>query len=348
MNSTSNDYLASLMLYYRTITATVPFYGTIFMTFSGIVLNAFNIVIFNRKSFTNSIRFFYTALSCADLFSLINCAVIYFPWAFYDDLGTYSDFLCRLLWLTRRASIHISSWIQVLITMDRAFSILLNAKYKSIYGRKYLWLSLIGIIVFITAANSGNWFFLRSEIRTQSKNQTIITYRCASPSRQFGFFVNLIGFLLRAVIPFLFMFSLNIVLIYAIYVQKNKVNKLNKKELNFAITIISNNYLLLIFNMPLILFQIYEYLPNNPSDELTARLTMLRIIALYINYTYCALTFFFYLRFNYLFRKEVLKLISGSGRESSNVIQSNSANNTSNATAKNLRLKSKTSQPFTE
>jgi hypothetical protein len=302
------------------IVSTITLYGTIFIVFPGLVMNAFNLYIFNRnRAFTPSVRFFYTFQSLNDINNLINCIIIFFPLSFGVDVGTLSDPICKLSFIMRRFAAHTASWSQVMVSFDRVFSIMFSVKYKNIEGKKYRWTCAALPVLGLLAANMIGLYYTRTETRTTLNNVTTITYRCVLP-RSIGFLVSMLTSLQRTVLPFSLMILFNTMLVYSMHAQKRKMQlqrrrqttaQITRREFNFAIPIIALNSLFLLLNTPLMLQQFSEFLINIDSDEHRARINLYRIIGVYCMYAYSALTFLFYTAFNKIFRREVLSIFYG-------------------------------------
>jgi hypothetical protein len=300
--------LAQYLLQIRNIDLGVILYGTIFISVPGILTNVLNIVVFNRSSFKGSIPFFYTILSIADIIAQLNAIFLNFPLLYDHQLNNSSIVICRLSASSLRVVAHVSSWTQVIITVDRMLNILYNAKYKQISGHKYHLICLVGMISILLAFNWITFdYVIINESRTLVNNQTIIQFRCNN-QRHHGQYLQISGLLLRALVPFVIMFLCNLVLINALYAQKKKINKLSKKEFNFAFTIIATNYLFLLLNMPLTIYQLFIQWPNVNTEDHRARIGLLQRVGYYTHLSYSAYTILIYLRFNKLFRKEFFSI----------------------------------------
>jgi hypothetical protein len=291
------------------VVSTITLYGTIFIAFPGLVMNMLNIYIFNRnRAFSQSVRFFYTFQSLADINNLLNCIFIFFPLSFGVDVGTFSDWICKVSFIVRRFASQFASWSQVIVSFDRVFSIMFSVKYKNFESTKYRWTCAIGTVVCLLAVNMISLNYIRTETRITSNNVTTITYRCTLP-RSIGFLISMLTSLKRTVIPFALMIAFNTMLVYSLYEQKAKMKRrLNRKEFNFAIPIIALNNIFLLLNTPLMLQQFSEFLIQVDSDEHRARINLYRIIGVYCMYIYSAMTLVFYTAFNKIFRRELFNL----------------------------------------
>jgi hypothetical protein len=304
MNSTNPSEYATQLNF---VTQRLIFYGTLFIIIPGFVLNSINFIIFSRKAFLENMRFYYRVQSVFDPLNLIVWFFIYFPLVFNTDLTNHSLFACRLIYVIRRIAAQNSAWVQVIISFDRVFSTFFSAKYKQVVGAKYLWGSLVAIVVIIVSTSLINLSFFMRTNEIVVNNQTIVQQQCIV-ERSIGLVINVSGFLMRAILPFIFMLIANLTLIYKLFWQKSQLNKLSKKEYNFAFTIVFNNFAYLVLNLPLTAQQIYEYLPNTATAEHRALMYMILIIGSCCCCSYWAYSFFIYLKFNKTFKKELFKM----------------------------------------
>jgi hypothetical protein len=292
----------------REIDRIIVFYGGILLGIPGIFLNVLNVIVFNQKSFSGSVRIFYTFQSIIDGLRILNTMYIQFPTALGQDFTTWSEFMCKFANFFQRVVAHLCSWILVLITIDRMMSILYSLKYKQITGTKYSYTCLCFIFIILSAINWSNFSFSLVANQINVNNQIIVTRSCVLPS-QFSAYLNIVGFMVRAVVPFIIMFICNLVLIYELYSQKKRVNKLSRKDFNFALTIVAINYLFFIFSMVLNFQQAWTLFPQSNTDEQRALSLLLNRAGVYFNLIFYSFTFFFYLKFNSIFRKEVLRML---------------------------------------
>jgi hypothetical protein len=298
-----DEYLAQM----KSIQDGIIFYGTIVLLFPGFVLNVVNMVVFSRSSFSRNIRFFYMAQSVADTLRVVSSIIQYFPRVLIGtDLNFGVEAICKIINLFNRTFTQAPSWTQVAFSIDRTFNVLFNAKYKMVAGTKYLWSYVVFIGVLVTALC---WTSFASTTRVQSatSNQTFILLDCSLPSR-FITYHELSGFFSRALVPFVLMITFNGVLIHALYTQKKRAKKLNKKDFHFAFVIIALNNAFLLINTPFAIYQVYNQVPNVGTEDHRARMAVFRIAGIYTSLIYPSYTFFLNLKFNKLFRKELLQL----------------------------------------
>jgi hypothetical protein len=193
-----------------------------------------------------------------------------------------------------------------MISFDRIFSTLFKTKYKFLSGKKYLWVCVLLILTILFASSFINLSFHLLAIPVSYNNSINFTHICI-PSRELSFLISMSGFIIRVVIPFLLMLVFNCILIFKLFWQKRQTNRLSKREYIFAVTIIVMNNEFLLFNTPISVQQIYEYLTTATTEEQRAIISLTQKIAGFFLYSYYAFTFLFYLKFNIIFRRELFK-----------------------------------------
>ncbi|CAF0716554.1 unnamed protein product [Brachionus calyciflorus] len=278
------------------------FYASITLIPIGFVLNLLSLVIFSRKKFRSlRIGIIYRAITIADLVAILFCFLIYFSPTINNDLQIASDISCKLLNLFMRTCAQSSSWINLLLTIDRFLLIKYSSKkFKLFHNETLLPLIIVGIFIFIAMANSSVLWF--NVIERQSFNQT--TKICMG-SQTALFFRDLMAILFRTVLPFILIFILNTILIKAFVEQKQKVSaqKTMRKEMIFAFSIIIMNSFYFVNLIPigvsLIFYNIYQ---NDPVKF--SIVTFYSFLAMYITALNNCFPFIINLIFNKIFYRE--------------------------------------------
>jgi hypothetical protein len=302
LSSTANN-----VLRIRQLEQNFLFYGAFVILFPGLFLNVLNIIIFKRRAFSRSVKFFYIWQSIIDIFSIAHCLLILFPSSFNQDLAIQSDFMCKYLNIALRYFANASHWYQGMITFDRFFFTLFNSKYKSLNRTKYLWSCVLFILILIFFTSMINLLMQQTQTITIVNNATVIQRQCQAP-RSIGLFVNLSGLVMRAVIPLSFMLTFNLILIYKLMLHKSKLNSLKKKDIQFAFSIVILNFVFMLLNTPRTFSQIYDYSPTIVTDEDRALVRFLLRSGLYIMYIYPSYSFVLYVIFNRIFRRQINKI----------------------------------------
>jgi hypothetical protein len=305
MNSTLSAATILYLLRMREGDQRTSVFGSILVLLPGGFMNIINIFVFSRKSFANNLRFFYIWLSVIDMISCFLFIPIFLPRPW--NISNLTSVNCKVTSVFVRFLAFSSHWLQLMISFDRVMVTLFNSVYKSIYGNKYKW----GSILLIFAAGFLNSLaHLTLNLRELPLIYENVTYfqRACVPPDNLGLAVNTSAFILRSVVPSIIMAIFNTILIYKIFWRKRKMNKLTQKDYKFAFTIIMLNFLFILFNMPMNITQIYDYIPIR-SEEYRAFMFLLRRIFMFIIFMHQAYTMLFHLKFNSLYRKEFVDMM---------------------------------------
>jgi hypothetical protein len=280
----------------------------------GLILNLLNILIFSRKAFPTNIKFLHISLAITDFFNLAMFNFTFLPRPF--NIASTTDFSCKITNIFNRFLLQCVNWQHVVISFDRLFSIFYSAKYKSITGTKYLCCLLfftIGIgSLFIPLHVHG----FRFETNVTENNQTTLQIMCQTPIQLIPF-INWSTLTSRLVIPNILIFTSTITLVYKLFWKKKKMKKLSKNDYNFAFALLAMNLFFLLLNLPSQILRIYETTLTQITTLQRFLVSLVSRITVYINFMNSAYTFFIYLRFNAIFRKElteILKFLKTSNR----------------------------------
>lgn len=318
VNTSSADiinYVSNQISYYHTL-----IFPPIALGFNMIAL----VTCFRKGLSQTSIGYLLKWQYIVDSVFLIN--VIFF-WRSIIVLGysptNLSDIWCRVGVLWTRFLLHLSSWIQVIITIDRFINIYLD-KNVTLNTRKSIirgTIMIIFVFVLLIAANSINLFYSLSPIpifstsNSTAPNATIVsTVRSCSASYNIKFASDIISVLMRTIIPITVMIFVDIFLVWHIFNTKNKVftNRAHRKESHFTFSVIVLNCMFFFSNFPLsialILQNVYVYSNTNLSALQLAQFNFFLNFAVTLSYSYQSLEFVTNFAINRLFRREVLAL----------------------------------------
>ncbi|CAF1120332.1 unnamed protein product [Brachionus calyciflorus] len=310
MNSTSliEDY--DYIKWANNLIKSFSFYVTTIFLPIGVILNLFEVYIFNRKKFKKNLTMgFYFTIN-----SILNAIVIsLFMFVTLTSihglrLNLESDWGCRIYLFVLRTLYQVSPWLQVATTADRVLFVLFTNKFNFQKNLKIVSLILIGILSVLVMANIPSfWFYVSTSNRIKycTADETPLIIR------------DILNIALRTVIPFVLMFLMEIILIIKILKSRNKFTK-NKKmlrEFKFSFTVIMLSLLFLIAYTPnmiyVIMANIYQ---NNPTAKQSTTYTLfIYLVEVTTSATihfYNACNFFIQLAFNTIFRGEVVKVLS--------------------------------------
>jgi hypothetical protein len=305
MSSNSSVWSSSYVDFLSGLTNSINNYAYVLTACIGAPLNLLSIFIFSRlmKNKTN-MGFLGICQSTVDIGVLLYMLLIYrSPQVFGINFPNSSDFMCRLLSFMRRIVLHASSWMSVLTTFDRFIFIMYGNQNSFRFMKKKTYLSLIMLTIFVIIAllDIPNLMFYLNITCTATDAITLTT--------------NFETILLRTYLPFLFMIIFNSLMIRKIF-RKNQTlqhTTLSRREYQFTLAVMSYDVYFFLFNAPLsawyILNSVYTYMGTFKTDPTSSAVySLMGAITVNLADFIQTFSFFSYLTFNKIFRREFLSL----------------------------------------
>ena len=186
---------------------------------------------------------------------------------------------------------------------------------------------LLVIVVTLFLANLISFWFTVSIVQMNDdstlKNVTFLVFTCAGVTKDVHLARETLGLLSLIILPVSIISLLNVKLLHTVFVSKRNLKALSKrptgdelirKEIQFASTVLSLTIIFIIFNIPLgvvsSIQNVYKYFEIVQSRNLRLSLENLYAWSRSLAMLYHALPFFINLRFNRLFRKQLVQLVS--------------------------------------
>lgn len=319
-------------IYSEKIIKGLNFYFSILVVPIGLILNIITIYIFSRDNL-QKYKLGYLYIFSAFYDSLAIFSFIFYKYlpTEYTNIESSSSFICHTYQFFMRSLQHTPSVFQVLLALDRFFKVVFVSKQLG-FTKKFKTLLFISVIIFISilVVNSFNL----TKYLDYDKNKCVI-------AKEYSILTDIISCLIRTILPSLFIFVFNIVIIVRLVKSKNKLNLnknlsvnsfknedsdgnvkdlkeksggiFKKKEYQFAFTVMLMNLLFCLFNFPLsityLITNISKYEFNKSSVEM-ASIDIAHAITNMIAYTYHGFSFFNNFLFNSLFKKEVYLVLN--------------------------------------
>ena len=168
----------------------------------GLIGNLIALVIFGRKKFANTIFSTYFRLLC--LFNILTLLTRIDYFILVYGLKGFRDIIhvtCKLTYYFNYATSSISSWILVVISLDRFVSIVMPSKFMM---RKKIQFQLL-ILAFVFICNM--FLFAPILITSDLTNKTLITNnQTVITCRKNSFIYDLFESICSTFIPFIIMF----------------------------------------------------------------------------------------------------------------------------------------------
>jgi hypothetical protein len=287
----------------------------------GLIGNVLSVVVFSRKTFRkNSISIYCRALAIADSVVIVK-SLTYFIGSFFLGRSFQAESLiyCKIYSLIQTGIAAIPSWILVGFSIDKMLCVTRSKRLE-------FWLKKIkihlGIVFAIVIINCLAYVFVPIYFQllpkiTTSGNVTIVSFSCGTSDIKVFQVIGALFLYETSVLPFVLMMITTVVTILILVNSRKRmeeamataenmrvlgIEKRKSRDVNYAINSIVLNILFIVFQVPYVLATIY------PSQDpiFTAILNPGSHLWFYFNF---CMPFFTYLFSNYLFRRELRKML---------------------------------------
>ena len=282
----------------------------------GFLLNTIIILVFMRKTFrSNSMGV------CNIIISITNNIILIFNFGMYytDSYGTnvlvMSDFFCVLFYYSTRVFSSFHSWLIVMFSFNRLTYLAYPFRFK--FMRKKLFLCVASLVLFVINAILflPNFYYSvkTSSIVSNQTNATLIVKTCGSTA-QIEALLDYIRMGSRIIIPVVLVILMDFYLIYKLEKTKSKVKSStsSRKEYHFSKSIAALSIFFVVSLLPFLIILIFRNVfikQINSSYKLKSIIDIAGGVSIFIaSYNYCFM-FFVNLKFNRLFRDEVVYLV---------------------------------------
>ena len=267
----------------------------------GFIGNLTAMFMFSRKKYKNTIfSSYFRILTLIDVLVLLTRIDYFLKDNGKIALRMVSTFFCKSTMYIIYLTPSISSWIMVLISLDRFVSIVMPAKFLFRKQIKYQLLACTVAIVYNTLFSIPVIITYEYYLKKTSSNTT--WPKCSHPS----YSIDIIDIINSSMIPFVLMLILTLLILRTIFKSRSKTTQtINKKDIRFAITSISLNISFLILKLPHSFFTFLEFFLTEIDESTDAFIYTLLSIFMYSHHGSL-----FYLTFitNTAFRKEFISL----------------------------------------
>lgn len=288
--------------------------------FLGLIGNTFTIYIFSKKCFRKcSIGTYYSYLSLIDSLILVLGSTRFFLEANNQiNITTLSNLTCKFFTSTMYILQQISAWILMFASLDRIFLVKVPPVLIFKNVKKLKIFVILATTLFLIFLNIPNIMFLEIKHKDiKQYNRSIINVKYCELTDG-SFFNNnvadIIDLFLFAIIPFVVMLISSIIISRIIFFSKRKFYrtnmKKNKRDYQFAITILAMNFLFLILNLPICLHLLFRNFTDESKREYNERVlyNIVYTISNILSYLNFSNSIFVNLALNHLFRKEFIKI----------------------------------------
>ena len=259
------------------------YYTSLIIGLIGIVMNLFNICVSSRSAIqnNNNIGFYNILISLSNILCLTSFVVFYFIFT-SETFNMFTEtYACKFMPVIGRLFGTISNWLNVMITLDRLFCVYpgenrLNKVNDFLKKKPNLCIVIVSQFLVSCALNVPNLFThlkSRSELDLL-KNQTITIVVCTTDPL-IMFTRNLITLLTQLFFPLFLQVIMNVILIYRLFKSRRNVRFISmnpnyRKDRQLAFTIIMQNIVQLIVDLPFFISTLYKILSNNSKEATLA------------------------------------------------------------------------------
>lgn len=295
-----SEYIENL----NSISSQISFYFVVILPTTSLCLNTFALlVLFLKPSLQKTKNQMVYLLKCQyiiDTIVVINIIFNYQSSALFSySLFTISDFTCRFFYVWNRFLIHVSSWIQVIISTDRFLSVYLARKQtrQTKYTTLYTILTVAIALLIIDATNAFHYLD-----QNQCTGSVLVQIS-----------IDILSVLLRTIIPIVIMAAIDVVLVNHIKAIRRRLFIIrsghNRSEHHFTISVVLVNFVFFFFNFPLSVSLILQNVfanTNSLSPIQLAQFNLYSSLASIFAFFFQTLEFYINFSTNRLFRREIL------------------------------------------
>lgn len=308
------DYLADRISFYFVVT--LPTTALCFNLFALVVLFA------KRSQKANSMVYLLKWQYVVDTIVIINILFNFQKTALFTySTLTLSDLACRLFYWWNRFLIHLSSWIQVCMSVDRFMNVFLLRRFRIRRDKakiSYLILAVIFALLIINTCNLGHYLDVLNSTLPNETNLTLVMVCTAS--RELQLTSDIISVLMRTLIPASIMAAIDVVLIRHVKKLKDRLFgcRSQKSEFHFTVSVVLINGAFFFLNFPLSVSLILQNVLINSSSSSsksslsrvqTAKFNFYMTLASIFAFLFQTLEFFINMCLNRIFRKEILETL---------------------------------------
>ena len=288
----------------------------------GFMANILKILVCCRKELQkNTMGFYNIYMSVNNILAMIFISYLtLFPQSIgQEQLINTSYINCIMISYFLRVFLASSSWLNVMVTLDRMLCVTYLNEFKFIKDKKKLSLIIAGIFIVLCLINAPNFVF---KLETQTEfdmftNQTITRKVCIS-SKLISTIRDGLAVSMRIIIPLILQAVMNSILIYKLFKTRHNINmpRSLRKEYKFAFTVIILNIVDFVSDMPFLISTIFiniygysqSYVTTTSNEAAIASLAYISsgVLSMFMY----VLLFFVNLIFNKVFRKEVRKIFN--------------------------------------
>ena len=289
-------------------TMQLTFWYTLIFCSLGIVLNTIGLVVFTRKTFWDmSMGFYNCVLACVNNLTLVSMLVYFIPLSYNINRLTSSLTECILIILCHRVFTRMSSWLDVIITVDRMVYISYPRQFQFMNKKKFLCLVVGGLFVLVLVANAQTFSYTLETTLTNNNTKTV---KCTVNNATL-LSITITTITMLVVLPFALMVVTNVFLIHKL--KRVKRERYMRREEIFARSVVALNVLFCLTHLPNLVLLFWQFVLTYTGEDPLSRTSTLVKFAYTLSLILSSYNYIFptlvNLAFNKLFRDELCFLL---------------------------------------
>ena len=277
----------------------------------GTLANILSLIIFSSKKFHKSIfSTYFFQLTICDTLTLILTVDHFFEFKYKTSFNTISNLSCKFRSYYEYVLPAVSAWTQVFISLDRFLSITLPYKLKS-RKTKFFQLTICLMIISFNLVLYFPLFFSQIQITYFDINTNKSESSCIifNPDG----LIDWLDLFISTLIPFVIMSVSNGTMLIKIFNSRKRLHLISHdvsikiRDIKFAITSITLNFLFFTFNFPITFFFLSDNFFQLKSDDLIELIDIIVSLIFYLNFS---VIFFISFLSNNFFRKEFFVIVN--------------------------------------
>ena len=274
----------------------------------GLVTNILSFIVFSRKKFKKTVfSIYFRFLIIFDTLALLVPINKFLELNLAIVISHNTTLLCKIRMYYEFVITPISSWILVVISLDRYLGIAYPFGFVIHKKSKFQICVCLGILLFHLVYFSPNltYSLTKKLLVTNGTNETVFISSCNNPNVP----LNMMVFFQSDLIPFVLMLFLTFITLLKLFNSRKRLNNnlSRQKDVKFAVISVTLNIIFLILTGPHYIFNlVYEDYLNTMSFDIFISIVSIKFLLFYSNF---ASVFFINFAANSLFKNEFYKFI---------------------------------------
>lgn len=274
----------------------------------GLVTNILSFIVFSRKKFKKTVfSIYFRFLIIFDTLALLVPINKFLELNLAIVISHNTTLLCKIRMYYEFVITPISSWILVVISLDRYLGIAYPFGFVMHKKSKFQIRVCLGILLFHLVYFSPNltYSLTKKLLVTNGTNETVFISSCNNPNVP----LNMMVFFQSDLIPFVLMLFLTLITLLKLFNSRKRLNNnlSRQKDVKFAVISVTLNIIFLILTGPHYIFNlVYEDYLNTMSFDIFISIVSIKFLLFYSNF---ASVFFINFAANSLFKNEFYKFI---------------------------------------